>query len=116
MKSSTESPLLVHPKPGAGEYTRVTPESAGWEHLSFAARTLGAGDSWRGRTSECEYGLVVLGGSCAVESSRGTWSKIGRRPDVFHGLPYALYLPRETEFTVIASAGGVDLAYGWCRS
>ena len=40
MKPSTESPLLVHPKSQTGEYVRVTPETAGWEHLSFTARTL----------------------------------------------------------------------------
>ena len=116
MKPATESPLLVHPKSQSGEYVRVTPESAGWEHLSFSARKLGAGESWRGNTGQCEYGFVVLGGTCAVESARGSWPNIGRRPDVFHGMPYALYLPRETEFTVTGLDGGVDIACGWCRS
>jgi 5-deoxy-glucuronate isomerase len=116
MKASSESPLLVHPKPPPGEYVRVTPETAGWEHLNFAARTMSRGETWRGNTGLCEYGLVVLGGACSVESSRGNWQKIGRRPDVFHGLPYALYLPRETEFAVTALADGMDIAWGWCRS
>ena len=31
-------------------------------------------------------------------------------------MPYALYLPRETEFTVTALGEGVDIACGWCRS
>jgi 5-deoxy-glucuronate isomerase len=116
MKPSTESPLLVHPKSQPGEYIRVTPETAGWEHLSFAARTLSQGETWRGNTGPCEYGIVVLGGTCSVESSRGAWPKIGRRPDVFHGMPYALYLPRETEFAVTALAEGADIACGWCRA
>jgi 5-deoxy-glucuronate isomerase len=116
MKPSTESHLLIHPKSQTGEYVRVTPETAGWEHLSFAARMLSRGETWRGNTGQCEYGLVVLGGSCSIESSRGVWPKIGRRPDVFHGIPYALYLPRETEFTVTALGAGVDIACGWCRS
>jgi 5-deoxy-glucuronate isomerase len=116
MKLSTESPLLVHPKSAPGEYVRVTPETAGWEHLSFAARSLSRDETWRGNTGPCEYGFVVLGGSCSVESSRGSWPKIGRRPDVFRGMPYALYLPHETEFTVTALSDGVDIACGWCRS
>ncbi len=116
MKPSTESPLLVHPKSQPGEYVRVTPETAGWEHLNFAARTMSRGETWRGNTGMCEYGFVVLGGSCSVESSRGSWPKIGRRPDVFHGMPYALYLPREAEFSVTALGESVDFAYGWCRS
>jgi 5-deoxy-glucuronate isomerase len=94
----------------------VTPESAGWEHLHFAARRMRAGEAWKGHTGDCEYGLVVLGGVCAVESSRGNWEKIGRRPDVFHGMPYALYLPRETEFNVTALSADLDLAYGWCHA
>ena len=137
MNSPAASPLLVRPKPPPGEYVRVTPETAGWEHLHFAARTMSRGETWRGNTGMCEYGFVVLGGICSVESSRGNWQKIGRRPDVFHGMPYALYLPRETEFAVTAlapwdktsstpqstgcayptgRADGVDIAYGWCRA
>jgi 5-deoxy-glucuronate isomerase len=116
MSSPAASQLLVHPNLTSGEYVRVTPETAGWEYLSFAARTLSRGENWQGNTGPCEYGFVVLGGNCSVESSRGSWPKIGRRPDVFRGMPYALYLPRETEFTVTALDEGVDIACGWCRS
>lgn len=116
MTSSRHSRLLVRPASAAGEYVRVTPERAGWEHLHFAARRMAQGDTWAGCTGECEYGFVVLGGVCGVESSRGKWPKIGRRPDVFHGMPYALYLPRETEFSVTALSPDLDLAAGWCRA
>ena len=37
--------------------------------------------------------LVVLGGSCDVEGNQGSWKNVGRRANVFAGLPYALYLP-----------------------
>lgn len=107
--------LLVRPR-AAPEYTRVTPETAGWEHLHFAARCLRQGETWTAETGGFEYGLVILGGVGAVKSSRGDWPRLGRRPDVFHGMPYALYLPRDTEFTVTALSQTLDLAYGWCRS
>ena len=116
MTHPCESHLLVRPQTGLGEYVRVTPESAGWEHLSFAARLMHKGVVWSASTDGCEYGLVVLGGQCAVNSSRGAWPRLGRRPEVFHGMPYALYLPRETQFTVIALSPQLDLAYGWCRA
>jgi 5-deoxy-glucuronate isomerase len=116
MKAARESPLLVHPHAKDGEYLRITPESAGWEHLSFAARRMRHGERWQHRTEDCEFGLVILGGQCSLESSRGAWPKIGRRPDVFHGMPYALYLPRETEFSVTALTEELDIAYGWCRA
>jgi 5-deoxy-glucuronate isomerase len=95
---------------------RVTPQSAGWEQLHFAARRMSRGETFAGRTGECEYGFVVLGGVCDVQSSRGSWRQIGRRQDVFHGMPYALYLPRETDFSVAALSADLDLAYGWCRA
>lgn len=109
-----ESPLLVHPSSESGEYVRVTPATAGWEHLSFAARLLCQGERWSHETADHEYALVVLGGVCSVQSSRGTWERLGRRPHVFSGLPYALYLPRHTSFTVTAVSEEVDIAYGWC--
>jgi 5-deoxy-glucuronate isomerase len=38
--------------------------------------------------------------------------RIGRRPNVFSGMPYALYLPPGTELTVEALSE-LDLAFGW---
>jgi 5-deoxy-glucuronate isomerase len=73
------------------------------------------GASWSGQTGHCEYGFVVLGGRGAVETSRGKWETIGRRPDVFHGMPYALYLPPGTEFKWTALSAELDIAYGCCR-
>jgi 5-deoxy-glucuronate isomerase len=113
---STQSPLLVKPRATYGEYIRVTPESAGWEWLHFSARRFRQGEQWRVSTGDFEYGLVILGGVCSVSSSRGEWPKIGRRPNVFSGLPYALYLPRDTTLTVTALSDELDLACGWSKS
>lgn len=108
--------LLVSPDPAAPEYIRVSPASAGWDYLHFAARRLTAGQSWEFATGEHELAIVVLGGVCGVTSSRGVWPAIGRRPNVFAGMPYALYLPRRTTFTLTAISPAVDLAYGWCAT
>jgi 5-deoxy-glucuronate isomerase len=116
MMTRADSALLVKPSPGDGEYLRITPETAGWQHLSFAARRLATGQSWSSDTGDSEYGIVILGGSCAVDSSRGRWERIGRRANVFDGMPYALYLPAGTRFTVTARSAELDIAYGWCRA
>ena len=108
------SPLLVRPSPGPEPYTHVTAEKAGWQHLNFAARRLQKGASWQHHTGGDELALVILGGVAAVRSSRGNWQRIGRRPDVFSGMPYTLYLPPQTEFTVQAQSDLLDVAYGWC--
>ena len=72
------------------------------------------GQTWVASTGESEYGLVLLAGRCTIESSRGKWENIGRRPSVFVGMPYALYLPPGTDFRVQALTPEFDLAYGWC--
>ena len=114
--SPYQSPLLITPDFNSEEYIRVTPQKAGWEMLNFAARKMKPGATWQHSTGENELCLVILGGKCAVRSSRGDWDKVGRRPDVFRGMPYALYLPRRTEFTVQASGEELDIAYGWCAT
>jgi 5-deoxy-glucuronate isomerase len=106
--------LLIPPDFDQAEYIHVTPQSAGWEHLSFAARKMTRGDRWDFETQGNELALVVLGGVCQIESNRGTWTGVGRRPTVFAGMPYTLYLPTETRFTVEATSNELDIAYGWC--
>src|SRR5262249_50332564 len=113
---SVQSPLLVKPSATHGEYVRVTPETAGWEWLHFSARRLNQGEKWQSATGDFEYGLVVLSGVCSISSSHGDWLKVGRRPNVFSGLPYALYLPGNTTFTVTALSEELDFACGWCKS
>jgi 5-deoxy-glucuronate isomerase len=101
--------LLVHPQNGAQA------EAHGFEFLSFNARKLQPGERAEGDTGNRELGLVVLGGRCSVSSSRGEWTNIGRRPNVFAGMPYALYLPVSTRFTVSAETE-CDLAFCYCRA
>lgn len=108
-----QSHLLIHPSLDSSEYIHITSEKAGWEALNFAARRLQTGQQWQHQTADAEYALVILGGVCSVRSSRGDWLNIGRRPDVFSGMPYTLYLPRHTEFTVAAISEELDIAYGW---
>jgi 5-deoxy-glucuronate isomerase len=110
------SPLLVTPDFSSQDYLRINPASAGWEYLHFIACQLRQHETWSFETGEYELALVVLGGICAVDSNRGNWPSIGRRPNVFAGMPYTLYLPRQTRFVVTASSEWLDFACGWCRS
>jgi len=110
-----QSRLLIHPDHSQAEYLHLTPRQAGWDLLHFAAREIAGGDRWKLSTGDYEYGLVVLGGVCRVTSSNGEWPEVGRRPDVFHGMPYALYLPRRTDVEVQALSN-LGLAYAWCAA
>ena len=110
------SPLLFRPNFSNEEYMRITPALAKWEYLHFAARQMSRGQLWQHATGESELALVVLGGKCTVTSNRGNWLDIGRRPNVFSGMPYALYLPPQTRFTAKATSDLLDIAYGWCSA
>jgi 5-deoxy-glucuronate isomerase len=90
----------------------ITPESAGWDFISFQVRQLAAGESWSFQTGENELALVNLTGVYSVRSSQGNWENIGGRTSVFSGGAHALYLPRRTEFTVTAQVAG-ELAVTW---
>ena len=83
----------------AGAWEQVTPESARWRYLHFGVRSGGFSSA----TGEVEIALVVLGGTVMVRSEGETW-ELGGRESVFAGLPWALYLPRDTEYEVEGDA------------
>jgi 5-deoxy-glucuronate isomerase len=91
------SDLLVRPE----EFSdRI--DDFGYELLSGETRKLEAGKKYSGETVDRELAIVLLGGTCSVTSSRGEWLGFGQRATVFDGLPYTLYLPIGTSFTVHA--------------
>ena len=104
------SELLVRP-----ERFRDRIDDFGYEFLSFETRKLEVGREFRSETAGRELAMVVLGGVCSVTSSRGDWQRIGQRATVFEGLPYTLYLPIGTVFTVSAETA-CDLAFCYCRA
>ena len=79
----------------AGTWNHITPESAGWRYLYFGVRR----GTFAAETGDDEIALVTLGGRCRVEAEDETW-ELGGRPSVFAGLPWALYLPRDTRYRV----------------
>jgi 5-deoxy-glucuronate isomerase len=79
----------------AGEWRTVTPGSAGWRYLSFRVETSALEDT----TGDEEVALVPLGGRCVVEAAGESW-ELGGRESVFEGMPWALYLPRDTQYRV----------------
>jgi 5-deoxy-glucuronate isomerase len=102
--------LLVHP-----EVNTQAIDTYGFEYLGFRNRQLSAGESFTENTGNLEAAMVVLGGRCSVESTGGSWPGIGGRQNVFAGLPYAVYMPMQSEFRVTAE-GPCDLAFCYCRA
>jgi len=91
-----------------GEWDRVDPGSASWRYLSFRVERLRDGEEVSRSTGGEEVALVSLGGRCAVVSGDQRW-ELGRRPSVFDGMPWALYLPRDADYRLLG-LGEVEVA------
>ncbi|HEX9438398.1 MAG TPA: 5-deoxy-glucuronate isomerase [Roseiflexaceae bacterium] len=114
MRQFDASNLIVHPGNAADPdvVVEVIPEQVGLDYIHFQVRRLAAQQQWSFATGEHELALVLLSGAVGVESNRGLWSRLGERKDVFSGPPFALYLPRQTAFTVTAAAES-EFAVTW---
>lgn len=107
--------LLIHPQTHPEDpdlILSITPSSAEWQYLSFQARRLREGQRWAFSTGENELAIVNFSGRYSVRSNRGAWTGIGSRANVFAGPAHALYLPRRTEFTIMAEEPG-EFAVTW---
>lgn len=89
------------PPQTTGELLRLPRQKAGWEWMSFFVRRLAPGDSFRTKTEREEAAFVFLGGICSVDWGQGT-KQVGKRRNVFDGLPYTLYLPAHGEVSFVA--------------
>ena len=98
----------------ASVFARVSSEQAGWQNLNMVAMRLAAGESFGITVEEYEYIAVVLSGVCDIKTSKGEFLDVGRRPDVFTGMPYALYMPRQTDFEIEALTDDFAMASFWC--
>jgi len=92
----------------AGEWTGVTPASAGWRFLSFNVERLD-GAALR-HTHREEAAIVLLQGSLAAEVD-GRRFELGPRAGIFRELPWTLYVPRDTEYRI---EGTAELAFASC--
>ncbi|MDR1747098.1 MAG: 5-deoxy-glucuronate isomerase [Tannerella sp.] len=115
MKFDKRCPILVKAE-NKPVYQRFTAKEAGWEYLNFLARKMKRGETWSENTGGYEYCIVLMGGNFSVKSNRGEWETVNGRKDVFSGLPHALYLPADTQFTLTADSDTLDIAVSWVKT
>jgi len=97
----------------SGIFAQIDAQQAGWDYLNMAALRLKGGEQFSGEVGEHEHVTVILGGRCTIKSSAGNFVSVGRRPDVFSGMPYAVYLPRRTSYTIEALSDTLEIASCW---
>ena len=98
---------------GSGVFARVKAEEAGWDYLNMAALRLNNGERYSSNVGEFEHVTVILGGRCHIRTSQGEYLNLGRRPNVFSGMPWALYLPRNVDFEIEALTDNLEVASCW---
>jgi 5-deoxy-glucuronate isomerase len=79
----------------------------------MAARRLDMGQRFAAETGPNEMVHVILGGRCHIRTSAGDFLHLGRRLNVFAGLPWALYLPPGTRYEIEALTNGFEVASCW---
>lgn len=97
----------------SGAFAAFDARRAGWDTLNFAAVRLDRGRTFDIAIDAFEYVAVALRGTCDIRTSRGDFQAVGRRADVFSGLPYAVYLPPHTEFEIEATSDDFEFASCW---
>ena len=86
--------LLVKAHRASREIVRVTPESAGWRFVGFAAYRLRPGERVEIALAGRELCIVVLAGKADIEVGGETFRSIGNRASVFDDAPPgAIYAP-----------------------
>lgn len=115
---SARNQLLIPALPitsSRGILMDVEATKVGFDYLHLHVRRLLAGDTFKSVTNSNELGIVALGGRFHLESSQGNWRNVGDRANVFSGMPWTVYLPIQSEFTVTAITN-CDLAFCYCRA
>jgi 5-deoxy-glucuronate isomerase len=95
--------LLVKARAEGREIVNVTPQSAGWRYVGFAAYRLQPEERVTLDLVARETCIVVLSGRVTVHAGMDVWREIGARRSVFEDrAPYAVYVPEGAGVTVTA--------------
>ncbi len=108
-------PNVVHsrrlPDDKSGEILGFSREDVHWQWMSMKVRRLAPGESYSATTNGEEAAFVILGGRCVADWGAEPQS-IGKRKNVFDGLPYCVYLPTEN---AIKFTGETAVEIAECR-
>jgi 5-deoxy-glucuronate isomerase len=89
----------------------ITPETAGWQYVSFAVYQLTRGQTLGGAADGRETAVVVLAGIGQAELNAQSVGQVGERLSVFENkAPYALYLSEDASYQVECTSDGMEIA------
>jgi 5-deoxy-glucuronate isomerase len=89
----------------------ITPETAGWQYVSFAVYHLRKGQTLRGAANGRETAVVVLTGSGQAELNGKPVGQFGERLSVFENkAPYTLYLSEDASYQIESASENMEVA------
>jgi 5-deoxy-glucuronate isomerase len=89
----------------------ITPETAGWQYVSFAVYHLTRGQMLRGTADGRETALVIVYGTGKAQLNGQSLGQIGERLSVFEEKPpYALYLSEDASYQVECTTDDMEIA------
>src|SRR6266700_6979426 len=89
----------------------ITPETAGWQYVSFAVYHLTRGQILRGAAHGRETALIVLSGTGRAELNDESVGQLGERLSVFENkAPHVLYLSEDASYQVECASDGMEIA------
>jgi 5-deoxy-glucuronate isomerase len=98
------SRLLVHPHAPDqdGFVHNITPSSAGWSYVGFSVLELPPGRVVSRPTDGMEVCPVILTGRARIHAGNQDFGSLGERASVFDGMPWSVYIPAHSHWTVEA--------------
>lgn len=94
------NPHRIQPNPDSSHKLSVTPESAGWQYLSFSVHDLGPGETHHSLLNDQETAVVPLSGSATIKV--GDIETTMSRTSVFDQMPTVAYAPPGTPIDIVA--------------
>lgn len=95
---------------------RVAAGQADLTRLNGIAMALTTGKKFALTTGQYNYAAVILGGVADIRTSAETFLDVGRRTDVFAGMPYAVTIAPNTEFEIEALSDDFQFAACWATA
>lgn len=96
--------LLRRPVAATGTLHDITPKSAGWDHAGLAVHRLRQGEGLSRATKDREAILVLIEGRAEMSAGEERFGEMGDRTSPFKGLPHALYVPAESDWSARATS------------
>ncbi len=89
----------------------ITPQSAGWQYVSFAVYYLTQGQTLRGAANGRETAVIMLSGTGRADLDGQSVGQLGERLSVFEDkTAYALYLSEDASYQVECTSDGMEIA------